>query len=214
MLTDQGRHRRGDPSGPSGLSHVALLHDGDAGFVDAAVAHARAGFDRDEPVIAALHPRQLRTLHEALGPQSELVDYRDMTEIGRNPGRLIPELHGVLMQYHGRGRLNVISGSIWSERSAGERAAAVETEALVNLAAADAPVSLLCPYDTSTLDHATLDLAVATHPEDLHGGRVAPSATYDPRATARSAIGPYSALRAVVSALRLRSVPSTSRSHP
>lgn len=187
MLADGGRHRRDNPSG---LEHVALLHAGDAEFVDAAVDHVRAGFECDEPVIAALSPHHLDLLHEALGADADRVDYRDMSEIGRNPGRLIPALHGALTQYHGQGRLHVLSGSAWGGRSAGELAAAVQNEALVNLAAQDAPVSLLCPYDVTQLDRTTVELAAAAHPgvqEDGHDAAVSP--TYNPLKAAETAIG-------------------------
>lgn len=187
MTTISGRHRR---DGPPGLRHVALLHAGDSEFVDAAVSHAEAGFESGEPVVAALSPKHLELLHAALGPDADRVDFRDMSEIGRNPGRLIPALHAVLDEYRGRGRIHILGGSVWSGRSAGELGAAVQNEALLNLAAPDAPVSLLCPYDVTQLDRGTLDLAVAAHPELQQVERTGPSPTYDPLAAANAAVGP------------------------
>src|ERR1700759_4789720 len=142
MTPASGRHRRRDRSG---LEHVGLLHAGDQEFAEAAVTHLRGGMDRDEPTIAALSPHHTGIVRDALGPDADPVTYFDMSVLGPNPGRLIPALHGVLEQFGGRGRLHIVSGSVWAERTSGEQSAAVQGEALVNLAVPGAPVALLCP---------------------------------------------------------------------
>lgn len=185
-MTTMGRHRRDDPSG---LAHVALLHAGDQEFVEGAVAHLREGLLRDEPAIAALSPHHTAVLRDALGDDADRVVHFDMSEIGRNPGRLIPALHGVLGEFGGRGRLHLVSGSVWAGRTAGEQAAAVQGEALVNLAVPDASVSLLCPYDTRRLDPDTITLALAAHPAVQQGDKTVDSPTYDALGAAEAAIG-------------------------
>ncbi|HEY6738947.1 MAG TPA: anti-sigma factor RsbA family regulatory protein, partial [Actinopolymorphaceae bacterium] len=79
-------------------------------------------------------------------------------------GRLLPGLLGEFAETHAGRPLSIVGEPIWATRTPAEYAAAVQHEALVNLAFADQWVTALCPYDRSALDAAVLADAERTHP--------------------------------------------------
>ncbi|MFC4048143.1 anti-sigma factor RsbA family regulatory protein [Actinomadura syzygii] len=154
--------------------HPALFYRDDAEYLAGTVPFVRAGRCAGEPVAVAVPGARLDVLRDALGAVADGVTWLDMTEAGRNPGRIIP---GVLRDFadrHPAGRVRIIGEPVWPGRSATEYPACAQHEALINLAFAGRGVSILCPYDTAGLDPAVIDDARATHPVviDRHGERV------------------------------------------
>ncbi|MFD0905596.1 anti-sigma factor RsbA family regulatory protein [Actinomadura sediminis] len=154
----------GDP-----FVHPALFYGTDEEYLAGTVPFVRDGVEAGEPVAVAVPGARLATLRDALGgdePDAAVasVTWLDMTEAGRNPGRIIP---GVLRDFadrHRGGRVRIIGEPIWPGRSETEYPACAQHEALINLAFAGRSVSILCPYDTAGLDDRALADARATHP--------------------------------------------------
>jgi len=67
----------------------------------------------------------------------------------------------------------------WADRSGPERCEVIRHEALINLAFTDAPVSILCPYDTKQLDPGLIKSAEPTHPVLIRDGDAEPNPAYD-----------------------------------
>jgi anti-sigma regulatory factor (Ser/Thr protein kinase) len=158
-------------------AHRALFyHDTDdylAGifdFIDPAL-------DRDEPVAIAVPAPKLRLVEAELGERAAAVQLLDMFELGRNPGRIIPAVLGMIGRHAGR-PLRYVGEPIWPGRSPEEMREATRHEALINLAWPDADVSVLCPYDVTGLDDQVLRDAEHTHPGVVHDRRLAPSPAY------------------------------------
>jgi anti-sigma regulatory factor (Ser/Thr protein kinase) len=86
-----------------------------------------------------------------------------MVTLGRNPGRIIPAIQDFLDENPGR-RTRFVGEPIWSGRTRAELDEATRHEALINLAFADAPTHILCPYDTGSLGPEVLADAERTHP--------------------------------------------------
>ena len=126
--------------------------------------------------------RAFRELAEQLSPEVVLVNYAywatlvpglrpaqavrlvDMTELGRNPSRIIPAIRDWL-DGHGPQPARFVGEPVWPGRSAAEAAESVRHEALLNLAFADTPAfRLVCPYDTGALDAGVIEHARTTHP--------------------------------------------------
>jgi anti-sigma regulatory factor (Ser/Thr protein kinase) len=161
------------------LVHEALLYDDAQRFADGAAAFLREGLALGEPAMAAVPEEHITLLRAALGDDAERVVFADMAELGRNPARIIPAVRGWLDErLVGDGRARFVTEPIWPGRSADEVAEATRHEALLNLAFADAPLSILCPYDTSALDPATVANAACTHPTLVHDGHRTPSPAY------------------------------------
>jgi anti-sigma regulatory factor (Ser/Thr protein kinase) len=146
------------------FQHEALVYRTVDEFLAGTVPFVQAGLGVDEPVLVAVPPVGMELIRSALGAPSARVRFVDMTEAGRNPGRIIPGvLHSFVSQYAPR-RVRIIGEPIWAGRSAAEYPACVQHEALINLAFADSDLMILCPYDARRLSGAVLTDAHRTHP--------------------------------------------------
>ncbi|WP_067471407.1 sensor histidine kinase [Actinomadura hibisca] len=162
------------PEAGAPFAHPALFYDGDREYLDGTVAFLRDGLAAGEPAAVAVPGPRLAPLREALGADAARITWLDMTRAGRNPGRIIP---GVLREFADRhgdgGRARIIGEPVWPGRTDLEYPACARYEALINLAFAGRPVTILCPYDVAGLAPDVLADARATHPTliDRHGTR-------------------------------------------
>jgi anti-sigma regulatory factor (Ser/Thr protein kinase) len=172
----------------------------DDDFLAGIVGWIRAALGAEKPVLVELPGPRGDLVRDALGADAERVRFGDMTDDGRNPGRIIPAvLHKFAASHPGR-RVAIVAESMWATRSAAEYTACVAHEALVNLALADRPVSVLCPFNVSELPERALIDAERTHRALREGGVRRPSAGYtNPRRVVESlsALEPATPLDAV-----------------
>jgi anti-sigma regulatory factor (Ser/Thr protein kinase) len=164
-------------TGTVGLTHLAYLYEDERDYLSYLSAFAGAGLRNAEPVFVAVPGRRAALLRERLGAETPLVRYGSMTETGRNPARLIPEMQAFLDEHPGR-RARYIGESIWPGRSDPELCEATRHEALMNLAFATAAVTIVCPYDVHGLAASVVDGARCTHPVIVRRGRTQPAADY------------------------------------
>ncbi len=160
-----------------GLQHTALLchsHDdyraGVAGFLRAALA-------RREVALAAVPGPAIGPLREALGEAARAVTFADMTDIGRNPARIIPFVSDFAASHPGL-RIAYVGEPAWPGRSEAELAEAAKHEALINLAFAGLPLGILCPYRAPALPADALAAARQTHPHLADSSSPCPSLAY------------------------------------
>jgi anti-sigma regulatory factor (Ser/Thr protein kinase) len=166
--------------GADTFCHEALFHDGDAEFVDSAMAFIEDGLGRDEAVLVVVTTPKLELLRSALGATAGQVHLADMTQVGRNPTRII-SAWGRLLAEHGAGgrRARGIGEPVWPGRSEAELVECGNHESLLNLAFAGWPAFwLLCPYDTGALDRAVVDEARRNHPTLINGSSRSRSHVY------------------------------------
>lgn len=160
--------------------HPALFYRGEAEYLAGTVPFVRDGLAAGEPVAIAVPGGNLELLRAELGAAVGQVQLLDMTEAGRNPGRIIP---GVLRRFadsHPDRPVRIIGEPIWPARSELEYPACAQHEALINLAFTGRDVTILCPYDADRLPARVLADAEVTHPVLLdHTGR-RESTTYAP----------------------------------
>jgi anti-sigma regulatory factor (Ser/Thr protein kinase) len=155
-----------DPSTMDGFRHEALFYAGDDGFMAGIVPFAREAVAARAPILIAVSARRIELLRDALGADAEQASFLEMGELGRNPGRIIPAWRDFAERHAGwDGPLYGVGEPIWPGRGHAELVECHRHEALLNLAFADARnFRLLCPYDTTALDPATLAEAECTHP--------------------------------------------------
>jgi anti-sigma regulatory factor (Ser/Thr protein kinase) len=146
--------------------HEAFFYRTRAEFLEHTANFIREGLDADEPTMAVLHADKMEALRSELGSHADRALFADMDQLGANPARIIPAWREFLDQHSGSGRrLRGIGEPIWAGRSPAELAECHRHESLLNLAFADANgFTLLCPYDTETLDAAVVEQARRTHP--------------------------------------------------
>lgn len=160
--------------------HPALFYQGPWEYLTGTVPFVREGLAADDPVAVAVPGPRLRMLRGELGDDAERVRWLDMTEAGRNPGRIIAEVLRAAADGHPDRHVRVIGEPIWPDRSDVEYPACVQHEALINVAFRGRAVTILCPYDVAGLDPAVVDDAVATHPVLIQNGRTWASPAYAP----------------------------------
>jgi anti-sigma regulatory factor (Ser/Thr protein kinase) len=172
------------------LAHEALMYEGLDEFLHGTAAFVQEGLDAGERIVVAVPEPRLTALSQAVGGPSEELAFVDMADLGRNPARIIPALQSVLDANLGQA-VRWVGEPVWPGRRPCENVEAERHEALLNVAFADSPVSILCPYDVGGLDPTVLVGAQRTHPALHASGRRWESMLYgDPCAVAQAAAYP------------------------
>ncbi len=159
--------------------HEALFYAGTREFVDRTTAFVQAAIVAGEPTFVVVGAAKIDLLRAALGPDTPGVEFADMSEVGRNPARIIPAWRTFVDHHRGSSGLRGIGEPIWAGRSPAEVVECQRHEALLNLALADADrVWLLCPYDLDELGPDVVAEARHNHPYVQRDGRSRASADY------------------------------------
>ncbi|MDW5325975.1 sensor histidine kinase [Plantactinospora sp. KLBMP9567] len=159
------------------LRHDALFYRSDDDYVTGIRSFVEAGVAAGEPVLVAVPGSRLDLLRTALGASTELR-FVDMAREGRNPGWIIPGVLHAFVEEHAPVRVRVVGEPIWPGRAVLAYPRCVQHEALINIALAGRPVSVLCPYDAVRLDVDVVADAASTHPFLIRDGDRQASAGY------------------------------------
>lgn len=149
------------------MRHEALLYGDDRDYVAGIRQFVDGGARAGEPVLVAVPAPRLALLRREL---PDPVRFVDMTEAGRNPGRIIPAVLHAFIEEHPGARVRIVGEPIWPGRPADIYPRCVQHEALINLALADRPAAIMCPYDTRGLAPEAVDDALRTHPVVVESG--------------------------------------------
>ena len=159
------------------VQHEALFYRTAQEFVAGTARFVRTGLDTGDPVLVAVPGgAKIEALRSAAAGAGS-VQFADMTEVGRNPARIIPFVRRFADQHAGR-RVWFVGEPIWPERSAAEYRECVRHEALLNTAFAGTAITIFCPYDVAGLDHGAIADAWRTHPVLVDGLDTRPSPGY------------------------------------
>jgi anti-sigma regulatory factor (Ser/Thr protein kinase) len=178
-MTDPGRGdpghgalRRGAPGQcapePGVLRHVAFFYRDPVERRAQMLGFARDGLAQGEPLFVAVPAA--RALGDQLALEPGEFVCSDITEAGRNPARLIPELQAFFDKHAGR-RARVVWEPAWPGRSPAELCEVIRHEALVNLAFPETRATVMCAYDVTQLAPGAISGARLTHPEYVGDGR-------------------------------------------
>jgi anti-sigma regulatory factor (Ser/Thr protein kinase) len=152
-----------------GYDHAALLYHSEREYVDRLVQFIGDGLELREPILVAVPGDRLASLRGALGDAGADVTMADITDFGRNPGRILAGQLAFVERHTGR-RVRIVAEPAWVGRSAFEYLACMQHEALANIAFAGADITGLCPYDASCLDESVLADVRLTHPQIWQDG--------------------------------------------
>ncbi|HVF06962.1 MAG TPA: sensor histidine kinase [Actinomycetota bacterium] len=162
---------QGDRAGQ--FRHEALMYDGSSELLEQTSRFIVEGLDASEPTFVVIDSATISALGARIGPHP-LLSFADMAVVGGNPARIIPAWRSFVDEHEPGRPLRGIGQPVWAERTPQELAECERHESLLNLAFADsANMWLMCPYDVSTLDAATVQAAERTHPSiaDRRGRR-------------------------------------------
>ncbi|MEV6951039.1 anti-sigma factor RsbA family regulatory protein [Streptomyces sp. NPDC051183] len=173
--------------------HPAFFYRGEREYVAAVVPFIRDGTEAGEPVAVAVPPGNLELIRAEIGdpdpdpdPGAPGVRFLDMTQAGRNPGRIIPRVLRAFADARGSGHVRIVGEPVWPGRTPLEYPACVQHEALINAAFRGRDVTILCPYDADRLPAEALADARVTHPTVMEDSRERVSGAFSPtRALAR-----------------------------
>lgn len=144
--------------------HECLLYRGPEAFTAAVVPFVRDGLALGQPVMVAVAEPRLQALRDALGDDAHRVIFADMSELGRNPARLIQACLEFTSRTAGQ-PVRGVGEPIWAGRSGAELVECQLHEALMNVAIDLAtPLWLICPYDVQALDDGVIAEALRSHP--------------------------------------------------
>jgi anti-sigma regulatory factor (Ser/Thr protein kinase) len=144
--------------------HGALLYRTELEYLDRLVPYISDAVAAGQAVLVAVPGPNLAVLAEALGRLTANVVMTDMTEVGRNPGRILGEVLSRFVDKHGDQPVRLIGEPIWPSRTEAEYPACVQHEALLNRAFTGRDVTVICPYDVCLLDPGVIADARRTHP--------------------------------------------------
>jgi anti-sigma regulatory factor (Ser/Thr protein kinase) len=157
--------------------HLALFYHGHGEYLATLGGLIRASRARGDAVFVAVPEHKAELVRRELGDDSAQVTLVDMTELGRNPARIIPAVLTYASQQRGR-HIYCIGEPIWPGRRAAEMQEATRHEALINLAFRDGQVTFVCPYDSAGLPGSVIADAASTHPAVIKGSEETASARY------------------------------------
>ena len=190
------------PDRVSGLRHAALLYASSGEFAVGVARFVERAVQADGPVLVACAGPGLDMLRPRLDGHDALVTWADMRSIGLNPARLIDMIQQFTGQHRGRVTW-CVQEPAWPGRSPEELREVIRHEALVNLALAEMPVSVLCPYDVR-LGTELIASVERTHPALTGDGRRLPSSSYAAGRVPQECDLPLSTPPAAAQALRYR----------
>jgi anti-sigma regulatory factor (Ser/Thr protein kinase) len=146
--------------------HEALFYDGERDFVRQTSGFIRDGVSSDQEVVVVVQGSKIDLLRSELGDDAAEVRFADMTEVGRNPARIIEAWKGYVDEASRSGRsLRGVGEPIWVGRTDDELVECERHEALLNIAVDPrTPLWLVCPYDIASLAPSVIGEARKNHP--------------------------------------------------
>jgi anti-sigma regulatory factor (Ser/Thr protein kinase) len=145
--------------------HTAFLYRTQREYLDTLLPLISEAVTADKAVLVAVPAANLTVLADGLGPLAADVVLTDMTEVGRNPSRILGEVLSRFVDKHQGEPVRIIDEPMWPSRSELEYPACVQHEVLLNRAFTGRDVTVICPYPVAQLDPEVIADARRTHPQ-------------------------------------------------
>src|ERR1700754_5232024 len=134
----------------SGLVHDAFVYSTPEELVEGCVPFLREGIALGEPIMAAPQGSNVALLREALGDEHDRVEWAHGADDHR-PGDRLDAFLRFIGRHLSRGaeRVRLLGEPAWPSHSRAGVNEWKRYESFLNVALADQPVWLVCPYDAS-----------------------------------------------------------------
>ena len=160
------------------LRHEAVYYHGPDDYRSAVQDFLCAGPAGGEPALVAVPGPSAELIRDDLASAGAGdVVFADITQLGRNPGRIISAVWDFLDR-HPREPVRFVSEPAWPGRSAAELRETALHESMLNQAFASSPVSALCAYQVGVLAPRVIASATRTHPYLRASGAAQPNTDY------------------------------------
>jgi transcriptional regulator with XRE-family HTH domain len=172
---------RGTSTPPPMLEHQALIYDSDEALLETVGAFLGEAADRGEALMAVTSEPKIELIRSHLGAAAEEIEFVESARWYETPGTALDGYRKFCDDRVGRGAswVRVVGEPVWEGRSESEVEQWTRYESLLNLVFAASPVSILCPYDSRTLDPKIVRAAHLTHPHTAGTGGAASSPEYE-----------------------------------
>jgi transcriptional regulator with XRE-family HTH domain len=153
------------------LSHRAVLYDSPEGLADAVAPFVLEGVERSEPVLVVTTQENHSSVERQLGGWPPTVATGESQEWYLSPLSAVTALRSFQQERNAEGALwmRFVGEPIWHPPDISKWAT---YESMFNLIFAASPFTVMCPYDSTSLDPAVLQVARETHPSLVQGGQV------------------------------------------
>jgi transcriptional regulator with XRE-family HTH domain len=155
----------GDGAPRSMLAHRAFLYGSEEAFVGTIVPFVSEGVERSEAVLVVTSETNLELLGRAIDPSAQ-VTFGDSAEWYRSPLSAVAAYRSFLNETFDSSAtwIRIVGEPVWPGTSKRDLDPWGTYESLFNLIFEVAPLTVVCPYDTRSLDPSILDVARRTHP--------------------------------------------------
>jgi transcriptional regulator with XRE-family HTH domain len=170
----------GRSSGSVMLNHCALPYASDEEFVRVAGPFVEDAIARSEPVLVVTTKPNRNRLAKWLAPNAGDVEFAERAKWYQTPASTLKRYAAFLNAKLDAGApwVRIVAEPVWPAGSASDIQTWTRYESLVNLVFSAAPTTILCPYDTRSLDPEVIRLAYVTHPQTIAHGNPAESSDY------------------------------------
>ena len=163
------------------LIHQGLVYGSDEEFLSATVPFCLNGLEQDDAVLAVTTSANIGLLRQQLGSAAKSVEFIGADDWYLAPGRTLAAYYRYVDERTASGRyrqVRVIGEPVWHGRDVLETEEWTRYESVINIAFADCPAWIVCPYDTRVLPEAVVADARRTHPQLVTGPTADPSSHY------------------------------------
>jgi transcriptional regulator with XRE-family HTH domain len=156
----------GGPMGAPMLDHRALLYGTEEEFVNTAGPFLAEGVENSEAVLAVTTSANIELLRTHLGAAARRVEFTESTPFLTTPDAVIDAFKAFSNAELEAGApwVRILGEPIWRGRSKAEIRLWTRFESLFNLVFATWPMTVLCPYDTTSVGREIARQALVTHP--------------------------------------------------
>jgi transcriptional regulator with XRE-family HTH domain len=164
------------------IEHAALIYATEDEFIEHAARFVGEGVERSEATLVVTTLPRIKRLRRRLGAAAGDATFAEARRWYSTPPAALSAYRKFVEEElaAGAGWIRILGEPVWSGRSASEAALWTRYESLLNLEFAGAPVTIVCPYDASSVDAEILEQAHATHQHTRTDGELAANAGYRP----------------------------------
>lgn len=169
---------------PTMLEHSAFPYRTDDQFRTILGPYLAEGIERSEPILAVTTSPNIELLRDYLGKDARSVEFVEASGFYSTPVAALAAYKTFSEASLARGAawVRVLGEPVWAGRSDAEIRLWTRYESLFNLAFADSPLSVVCPYDERSASAEIVRQAHLTHPNALGERGISPCHDYaDPR---------------------------------
>jgi anti-sigma regulatory factor (Ser/Thr protein kinase) len=147
------------------LIHQALIYDSEDEYLSAMLPFVLDGLESADRVLVVTKQEHAEALKAALGADAGALDFRDAEAWYIAAPRTARAYRQYLAEHANGRQVRVVGEPVWKGRSPAAVREWVRYEAMVNVAFAEAPAWIVCPYDAREVSPEIVEHALHTHPE-------------------------------------------------